>query len=178
MPDPIVALAEVFTRKYQRKVKSAAFNLREFEDDLEDLENIQGVRTYFPVGKGASARMDKASNVRKEVAKAMQKWTMEVYAESQVLVPVDTGTLKASAIPHKVESVGMRKLQAKVTYGEGALVNPKTGQLSRDYAIYVHERTELQHAPPTTAKFLEIAARGKAASLREDLAEAMREVWS
>lgn len=64
----------------------------------------------------------------------------EVYAESQVLVPVETGALKASGSVS--ESMSGSTFTATITY-------------NTSYAVYVHEILRYQHAPPTQAKFVE-----------------------
>jgi hypothetical protein len=65
---------------------------------------------------------------------------------SQKYVPVDTGELKASGYLRS-GSQGKRKL-AEMGYGRG-------GQAP--YATFVHERTDIAHKAPTSAKFLQRA---------------------
>lgn len=69
-----------------------------------------------------------------------------IFDESQRLVPVDWGILKASGfIETRKTSTG-----AVAAIGYGRHGKPP-------YAAFVHERMDLRHAPPTQAKFLEEA---------------------
>lgn len=63
---------------------------------------------------------------------------------SQKVVPVKTGNLKNSA---GTRMIGRGKHSAAVVFYTAA------------YAVYVHERTELQHKPGKIAKFLERPAK-------------------
>ena len=80
-----------------------------------------------------------------------------VMEESQVQVPVDTGTLKSSAsVEEPVHSLA--EISVTLGYGigdKGSLINPKTGRTVEQYAVDVHEITDVFHATPTKAKFLE-----------------------
>jgi len=64
--------------------------------------------------------------------------------ESQKLVPIDKSILKNSANT-RAEGLGFNTAVI-VSYGT-------------DYALYVHENLEAQHAPGSVAKFLEIPLR-------------------
>jgi hypothetical protein len=84
---------------------------------------------------------------RKMYDKAVRKAAKEagefLLEKTLPFVPVDTGRLRES---------GEVKVSGKV--GDvSAWV-----QFLAPYAIFVHENMQAQHAPPTTAKFLEIAA--------------------
>jgi len=68
-----------------------------------------------------------------------------IFDESQILVPVDTGDLKASGY---LEIVSGRTGDIWVDMGYGRNNKP-------DYAAYVHEMVQIPHKPPTQAKFLE-----------------------
>jgi hypothetical protein len=73
-----------------------------------------------------------------------------IFDESQALVPVATGALKASGkINHDVEddpmNFGGLNPEVEITYGNSSV----------DYAIYVHENLDARHEAPTQAKFLE-----------------------
>jgi hypothetical protein len=65
-----------------------------------------------------------------------------IQRESQIICPVDTGALRNSARTTTVLKKG--QYETTVTY-------------STTYAIFVHERLDLAHRPPTQAKFLETA---------------------
>lgn len=91
-----------------------------------------------------------AVNIREGLLKIAQL----VYIRSQKYVPVDTGVLKASG---KVVDNGKEGFGAEVAVIYEA-----------PYAIYVHERTDISHAEPTQAKYVERAVRelrGTATSL-------------
>lgn len=85
---------------------------------------------------------------------ALYKEGSRILSESQPLVPVDTGTLRASGYVTPPVREGDT---VKVTIGYGgpaAKINPKTGESSESYAIYVHENLEAHH-PVGQAKYLE-----------------------
>ena len=85
------------------------------------------------------------SQVNTLVQKAFVDVMDLVYQQSQQLVPVDTGALRASAqFTHSVLG-SMEKPQAAIEYGGGAVY----------YAVYVHEDLQARHKAPTQAKFLE-----------------------
>ena len=69
-----------------------------------------------------------------------------VLADSQEIVPVDTGALRASGQVH-LPAVSGTNVEVVVGYGGPGV----------DYATYVHEDLSAHHAPGTSAKFLEIA---------------------
>jgi len=91
-----------------------------------------------------------ADGVYSGAAKATRSLANQAFRTSQVLVPVETGALKASGrvVAHRV---GAYTYRASVVYGGASY--PRFV----DYALYVHEILENKHAPPTTAKFVEIA---------------------
>lgn len=66
------------------------------------------------------------------------------FEKSQELVPVRTGSLKESGFL-VVERSGT-EIKAEMGYAKGG---------EPDYAVFVHERTDLNHAHPTQAKFLQ-----------------------
>ncbi len=70
-----------------------------------------------------------------------------IFTESQRLVPVDKGPLKASGFV-EVRTTGTGRVSAEIGYG----------RFGRPfYAGFVHERTDIRHSPPTRAKYLEAA---------------------
>lgn len=91
-----------------------------------------------------------------ETAKAMERALMKaglfLQAESQKIVPVDTGALKNSAFTRKTGS----GFQTSVLVG-----------YTMFYAVYVHENLEARHAPGKVAKFLEEPARRFRARMME-----------
>lgn len=95
----------------------------------------------------------------KEIIKAMQKTNFKLgilarhglikaglflQRQSQKIVPIETSTLKNSA---GTRALGSGWMTAVVVF------------YTASYAVYVHERTELRHAPGKKAKFLEEPAR-------------------
>ena len=71
----------------------------------------------------------------------------KVFAESQILVPVDTGALKASGqVVKEPQTLDGDFVSSYVTYGGGGV----------DYAVKIHEDLEMYHTAPTRAKFLEV----------------------
>ena len=78
-----------------------------------------------------------------------------ILAESEPLVPVDTGALRGSGY---VEEPVREGYTISVYFGYGgpaAKINPKTGESTDSYALRVHENLEAFH-PVGTAKFLEM----------------------
>lgn len=94
--------------------------------------------------------LDKAKNATQTLARALYEEGNEIFNESQRLVPVVTGALAGSG---RVTSPSVNATAVEVTIGYGGAAAP--------YAIYVHERTELDHKYPgaknaaAQAKFLE-----------------------
>lgn len=88
------------------------------------------------------------------VAAGMYQSGLDIMYVSQREVPVDTGTLKSSGQVGMPER-GPTAIEVTLGYGYGEAVNPKTGEIAAEYAVPVHERVFVKHAPPTKAKFLE-----------------------
>lgn len=84
---------------------------------------------------------------------------LSIFQKSQVLVPVEFGTLRSSGTIS----------QPRQTSG-GWEVEIGYGGAASEYAIYVHEITSNYHAPPTQAKFLEQPAMEEAARFAGELA--------
>jgi len=85
------------------------------------------------------------------VNESINKAISQIFVQSQNLVPVDTGALKASGhvntqtVPHSIE------------YGGGDYWTGETGRgRVVDYAVVVHEDMSVGHNPPTQAKYLEL----------------------
>lgn len=85
-------------------------------------------------------------------AKGLYARGLAIFEKSQVLVPVDTGTLRGSG-----------QVTPPFRSGSGWEVQVGYGGAASAYAIYVHEITTSQHAAPTQAKFLEQPALEEAA---------------
>ena len=79
--------------------------------------------------------------------KAIEDALRPTFEISQGYVPVDTGKLKASGF---LESFSLSSKQPRVVMGYGKGGRPP-------YTVFVHERTDLRHKPPTRSKFLQAA---------------------
>lgn len=77
---------------------------------------------------------------------ALEYAVKPIFEESQRLVPVDTGKLKASGFIR----AGLFRGKPQVVVGYAAADDP-------NYATFVHENLAVSHASPTQAKFLEEA---------------------
>ena len=83
--------------------------------------------------------------VRDQTGKAMLKALGPIFQESQVLVPVDKGPLKASGY------LELRELSS------GPVVEIGYAKAGKpEYAVFVHEMVQLNHESPTQAKFLQV----------------------
>jgi hypothetical protein len=78
------------------------------------------------------------------LGRALFKEGNEIMKESKEIVPIDKGVLKASG---HVQTPVIAGKDVSVTLGYGGAAAP--------YAIFVHERMNVRHKPPTRAKFLE-----------------------
>lgn len=74
---------------------------------------------------------------------AMTDTSNDIFTESQRQVPVRYGVLKASGHVDPPDVIG-NQIRINIGYG-----GPAT------YALFVHERLDLHHKPPTKAKYLE-----------------------
>lgn len=94
--------------------------------------------------------LSKAKDATQVLGRALYEEGNDIFNESQRLVPVVTGALAGSG---RVTSPSVNATRVEVTIGYGGAAAP--------YAIYVHERTELNHNYPgaknasAQAKFLE-----------------------
>lgn len=80
------------------------------------------------------AVLAKAKNATQVMARALYEEGNDIFNESQRLVPVVTGALAGSG---RVTSPSVNATSVEVTIGYGGAAAP--------YAIFVHERTELNH---------------------------------
>lgn len=78
------------------------------------------------------------------LSQGMYEVANDMFRASQRVVPVDTGTLRASGhvIPPKSTRDGV---EVGIGYGGAA----------GEYALIVHEQLDAYHSPPTQAKYLE-----------------------
>jgi hypothetical protein len=77
---------------------------------------------------------------------------------SQIYVPVDKGDLKISGV-FDTRRVGRNIQQAYITYGNA----------NAWYAAIVHERLDMRHAAPTSAKYLQRAMEENFGSFMETI---------
>lgn len=121
------------------------------------MTNIQNV-------KGLAALEAKLKKNTDQIIKGLRKGLFRaglfIQRESQKLVPVDTGALRASANT-RIEGTGAES-EVIVSY-------------STDYGVYVHENLEARHKPGKTAKYLETPLREKRQRLEKIVIEAIEE---
>lgn len=101
-----------------------------------------------------------ASGTVNELKQAIHGTAQEVLAESQKIVPVDLGTLKASG-QVKEPKVSADRISVEITYGGAA----------SKYALFVHEDMKARHRDGKTAKYLEIPAVAARASFIRGIME-------
>ncbi len=85
----------------------------------------------------------------------------------------DAGTLRRSArvfAPRRTPN----EVTVEMGYGFGEEINP-AGRLAAEYAVPVHERSDLEHDPPTKSHFLLDPLLAKASAFERDLAIRMQE---
>ncbi len=117
-------------------------------------------RQMAAIQKNFQRLIDSVDGVTEE---AVREGLQPIYDESQIFVPVDTGTLKASGfIETRRTSKGVSGV---VGYAAGS--NPP-------YAAIVHERLDTSHATPTQAKFLELAVMRNFDEFRSRIVTAMK----
>jgi hypothetical protein len=103
-----------------------------------EVTNVKQAKAFFKVTQ------KKASKAFEEV---LFEIAMIVFTQSQYLVPVDTGTLRASgSVTKRMRLRGGDKMVIWITYGGPAA----------KYALHVHENVLSRHEAPTSAKYLEI----------------------
>lgn len=108
----------------------------------------------------------KAKNVPQAAARALYEEGQVIFNKSQELVPVETGALAGSGRV-TLPSVNASSVEVEIGYGGAAA----------PYAIYVHERLDLNHRYPgaknarAQAKFLEQPVLEAAPKLGDRLAD-------
>jgi hypothetical protein len=104
--------------------------------------------------------------VNEIVSVSVDEIMKEVFDQSQELVPVKTGALKASGVfTPASENADGEKIKADIKYG-----NP-----SVTYAVEVHEDLSVFHKPPTQAKYLETPMAQNEQRLRDAAKQALVE---
>lgn len=94
----------------------------------------------------------RSKRYEKGFERGIVKAALFLQRESQLIVPVDTGTLRNSAFTRKV--------------GKGLNTDAVVGYTAF-YAVYVHENTTAQHAAGKSAKYLEKPYREKRPEIRQ-----------
>jgi len=103
------------------------------------------VRLVLVGGTALAARIAKAGAVvQPTLAGALYEEATDIMAKAIPITPIEFGPLRASG---RVEPPEVSGTSVSVTLGFGGAAAP--------YAVYVHERMDLSHKPPTQAKFLE-----------------------
>ncbi len=97
----------------------------------------------------------------------------KVRFEEPIYMEGDNGTLRRSARVFPPDRTTNR-ISVTVGYGFGEEVNP-AGRLAAEYALPVHERSELRHHPPTKSHFLLDPLLAYAAHYSASLAASARE---
>lgn len=120
--------------------KSVEIDLSEFEKFGEKLSQIP-------------------DQVRLELARGLYQNALLMFAESQRIVPVDTGTLARSGM---VEPPNNSAAQPEVIIGYGGLASA--------YALIQHENLDYRHHSPEQAKYLEQPVLQGLPAMKADLA--------
>jgi len=94
-----------------------------------DLSNFQRIKKIVP-------------GVSLVIKDALDEYAEKVLAESQTLVPVETGNLRDSGEIDYIDVGGGNFPQVAITY-------------TADYALYIHEDLQLNHPNGGQAKYLE-----------------------
>lgn len=129
-------------------------------------------------GQSISALMQKyGEESSAALAAQLYQEAQGIIAQSVPLVPVDTGALRAS---HYVDPPAWEngRTRLTVTFGYGgvaARINPKTGESTAGYAIFVHENLEAHHKTGI-AKFLEIPFDAARPGMGARIATGMRQM--
>jgi len=113
------------------------------------MARYRGVRIGFEMQglQGMEANLRRILRYAMELTgPALEEEAIRIMLKSFDEVPVDTGALQESGY---VESPKQDDEEAKVTFGYGgehSVINPKTGQHAREYAVTVHEDLAAFHA--------------------------------
>jgi hypothetical protein len=100
--------------------------------------------------KDLKATMERAGMLLiKRSKEAVREEVSQIMEESEAQVPVETGTLQASAFIEEDENGNLT-----FGYGRADAINPKTGENAAEYMMVVHERLDTFH-PVGKAKFFE-----------------------
>jgi len=109
------------------------------------------------IAEFVKALRDYGGEMLTDAEAAVDEFCAHVLTESEVICPIKWGNLRSSG-----------KLSTPQT--QNGVVS-QTISFSSDYAIFVHERLDLRHQPPTQAKFLETSIRANESKLEPFLVE-------
>lgn len=110
-----------------------------------------------------------SKRVREAGYDGVEEFALAVLIRSEDLVPVDTGTLKASTFIDRTEE------GVKFGYGgSNDKTNPKTGLKASEYMVQVHEDLEMRHPRGGQAKFFEIPLLELMAQLNDYIIQAIK----
>lgn len=103
------------------------------------------------------------NNISKLTPLALEEAMTPTFAKAIAYTPVDTGKLRSSG--YMITKQGDKGPEVEIGFGKGA--NPP-------YAAYVHEMTDIPHAAPTRAKFLQSAIEEDIDIIPKRIAAALR----
>lgn len=110
---------------------------------------LESGRTFEQVGDM------QASQALLSLGRQLYKEGLGIMASSQGLVPVDTSALRSSGYVAEPTFEGSETEVLLGYGGPAAKINPKTGESTDSYALYVHENLDAFHKVGT-AKYLEM----------------------
>lgn len=114
---------------------------------------------------GADALAAMPDNLSKAVKRAVYEAAMLVFDDSQALVPVRYGALRASG-----------QMIPPQSSGDATWVDIVYGGAAASYAVYVHENLTAHHAAPTQAKYLEQPLLNNESDMADRLESALADV--
>lgn len=94
----------------------------------------------------------------RDLERGLVRVAESIIGDAKEITPVDTGALRASGHVRK-PTRDVRGMKVELGFGGPAV----------DYAIPVHERTDVRHKPPGQAKFLEKAVRKHSPTMADRL---------
>ena len=119
-------------------------------------------KAFAQAGRNLEVVLDWVRDLNQE---ALVQVAERIKEDAQALTPVETGALRASAFTDSEQTpTGPRAVVGFAPEGQGP-----------DYAVYVHERRQPRHAPPTQAGFLLAAWQKWEGQIAELVARKIRE---
>ena len=110
--------------------------------------------------------VDASEKLMAGLEKTLYREAQKVMTKSKRICPVDRGPLRASG-----------HVNQPVRAGTSVTVDKGYGNSSVDYALAVHERLDVQHKPPTQAKFLEQPALEAVPDIEREVAAMTKAIW-